>query len=163
MSPVKRAFLHTRLGYIEINGTEKGVCKIDFINQRVHITRVPASLKQCVEQLKEYFFGTRKDFDFALDLAGSAFQVKVWEELRKIPYGTAISYQELAARIGDAKAFRAVGRANGSNPMVIVVPCHRVIGSSGKLVGYRGGLKRKKWLLEHEHAFAQQDLFYGKA
>ena len=163
MNPVKRAFLKTPLGYLEINGTEKGISKIEFLNARVRINRVPALLKPCVEQLKEYFKGERHDFTVALDLTGSPFQVRVWEELTRIPYGTTISYLELARRTGDTKALRAVGGANGANPVVIIVPCHRVIGKDGKLVGYGGGIKRKKWLLEHEHAFAQRDLFYGKA
>jgi methylated-DNA-[protein]-cysteine S-methyltransferase len=163
MNPIKRAFLRTPLGFLEINGTEKGICKIEFLNSRVRINRVPASLKPCVEQLKEYFKGERHDFTIELDLSGSPFQVKVWNELLRIPYGKTISYLELARRTGDMKALRAVGGANGANPVVIVVPCHRVIGKDGKLVGYGGGIKRKKWLLEHEHAFAQRDLFYGKA
>jgi len=162
MIPVKRAFFKTKLGYIEINGSDKGICKVEFINRKVKITRVPSSLKPCVIQLKEYFAGERQLFDLELDMIGTVFQKKVWNELLKIPYGTTISYLELARRVGDSKALRAVGGANGSNPMVIVIPCHRVIGSDGKLVGYGGGLRRKKWLLEHEHAFAQRDLFYGK-
>jgi methylated-DNA-[protein]-cysteine S-methyltransferase len=162
MNPVKRAFLKTPLGYLEINGSEKGINKVEFLNFRVRINRVPAILKPCVNELKEYFLGKRQNFTIDLDLSGSPFQLKVWNELLKIPYGTTISYLELARRVGDAKALRAVGGANGSNPMVILVPCHRVIGSNGKLVGYGGGIKRKKWLLEHEHAFAQRDLFYGK-
>ena len=162
MNPIKRAFLKTPLGYIEINGTEKGISKIEFLNSRVRIHRVPSMLRPCVDQLKEYFLGKRHNFTIDLDLAGTPFQLKVWNELFKIPYGTTISYLELARRVGDVKALRAVGGANGANPVVILVPCHRVIGSSGKLVGYGGGIKRKKWLLEHEHAFAQRDLFYGK-
>ena len=163
MNPIKRAFLKTPVGYIEINGSEKGINKIEFLDFRVSITRIPASLKPCVQQLKEYFLGKRHNFTIDLDISGSSFQLKVWNELRKIPYGTTISYLELAKRVGDAKALRAVGGANGANPVVIFIPCHRVIGSDGKLVGYGGGIKRKKWLLEHEHAFAQRDLFYGKA
>jgi len=162
MNPVKRAFLKTPLGYLEINGSEKGISKVEFLNCRVRINRVPAILKPCVNELKEYFLGKRQNFTTDLDLSGSPFQLKVWNELLRIPYGTTISYLELAKKVGDAKALRAVGGANGSNPMVILVPCHRVIGSNGKLVGYGGGIKRKKWLLEHEHAFAQRDLFYGK-
>jgi methylated-DNA-[protein]-cysteine S-methyltransferase len=162
MNPAKRAFLKTPLGYLEINGTEKGITKIEFLNSRVRINRVPALLKPCIEQLKEYFAGKRKSFTIDLDLSGSQFQLKVWNELNGIPYGTTISYLELARRVGDVKALRAVGGANGANPVVILIPCHRVIGSDGRLVGYGGGIKRKKWLLEHEHAFAQRDLFYGK-
>jgi methylated-DNA-[protein]-cysteine S-methyltransferase len=163
MNPIKRAFLKTPMGYLEINGTEKGISKIEFLNFKVRITRVPATLRPCVNQLKEYILGKRHNFTIDLDLSGSSFQLRVWNELIKIPYGTTISYLELARRVGDIKALRAVGGANGANPVVIVVPCHRVIGSNGKLVGYGGGIKRKKWLLEHEHAFAQRDLFYGKS
>lgn len=163
MNPIKRAFLKSPLGYLEINGTEKGISKIEFLNSRVRINRVPASLKPCVQQLKEYFLGKRDNFTIDVDLSGSSFQLKVWNEVINIPYGTTISYLELARRVGDVKALRAVGGANGANPVVILVPCHRVIGSGGKLVGYGGGIKRKKWLLEHEHAFAQRDLFYGKS
>jgi methylated-DNA-[protein]-cysteine S-methyltransferase len=163
MNSIKRAFLKTPMGYLEINGSEKGICKVEFLNFRVRITRVPTLLKPCVQQLKEYFLGERHNFTIDIDLSGSAFQLKVWYELMKIPYGSTISYLELARRVGDTKALRAVGGANGANPIVILVPCHRVIGSDGKLVGYGGGIKRKKWLLEHEHAFAQRDLFYGKA
>jgi methylated-DNA-[protein]-cysteine S-methyltransferase len=163
MNPVKRAFLRTKLGYLEINGTEKGISKIEFINSRVNITRIPHCLKPCIIQLKEYLAGERVAFSLDLDLSGTPFQLKVWTQLLSIPYGTTISYLELAGMIGDTKALRAVGGANGANPMVIVIPCHRVIGSDGKLVGYGGGIKRKKWLLEHEHAFAQRDLFYMKA
>jgi methylated-DNA-[protein]-cysteine S-methyltransferase len=163
MNPIKRAFLKTPMGYLEINGSEKGICKVEFLNFRVAISRVPASLKPCIQQLKEYFLGERHSFSIKLDISGSSFQLKVWDELMKIPYGSTISYLELARRIGDAKAIRAVGGANGANPVVILIPCHRVIGNDGKLIGYGGGIKRKKWLLEHEHAFAQRDLFYGKA
>ena len=160
MSPVQRAFLKTRIGYLEINGTEKGISKIEFLDFSVKIKRVPSVLKQCFHELEEYFNGTRQTFSIPLDLTGTDFQLKVWNELLKIPYGKTISYLDLATRTGDANALRAIGGANGSNPVVILVPCHRVIGKNGKLVGYGGGLKRKKWLLEHEHAFAQRDLFY---
>jgi methylated-DNA-[protein]-cysteine S-methyltransferase len=103
-----------------------------------------------IQQLEEYFSGSRKEFDIPLDLQGTDFQKKVWTELLKIPYGTTISYKELAIRLGDLKCIRAAGTANGANPVSIIVPCHRVIGSDASLVGYGGGLWRKKWLLEHE-------------
>ena len=162
MYPIQRAFLKTPVGYLEVTASEKGIRSLQFINFRVRVKRVPAPLKECIQQLTEYFTGTRKTFDLPLDLEGSPFQVKVWEEMRKIPYGKTISYFELARRTGNVKAFRAVGGANAANPVSVIVPCHRIIGQDGKLVGYGGGLWRKKWLLEHEHAFAQQDLFYTK-
>jgi methylated-DNA-[protein]-cysteine S-methyltransferase len=120
----------------------------------------PAGIvKNCFDQLKEYFEGKRKIFSIDLDFEGTDFQKKVWNELLKIPFGQTISYLELSRRIGDVKAIRAVGNANGKNPVSIIVPCHRVIGTSGKLIGYGGGLWRKRWLLEFERSFVQKDLF----
>ena len=101
-------------------------------------------------QLRAYFAGELRDFDLPLSLQGSPFQLRVWTELQTIAYGETISYGELARRLGDAKASRAVGLANGRNPLSIIVPCHRVIGSNGSLTGYGGGLERKRWLLDHE-------------
>lgn len=109
-------------------------------------------LKEAERQLGEYFTGARTTFDLALAPAGTAFQLRVWAALRAIPYGETVSYGELARRIGQPTASRAVGLANGKNPISIVVPCHRVIGSSGKLVGYGGGLERKQTLLELERS-----------
>jgi len=110
----------------------------------------PEALAPAVEQLEQYFAGERTRFELTLDYGGTPFQHSVWRALRKIKDGTAISYAELARRIGKPKAVRAVGLANGQNPISIVVPCHRVIGSDGSLTGYGGGLPRKRWLLEHE-------------
>ena len=104
-------------------------------------------------QLSEYFAGDRTDFDLDLAPSGTDFQRKVWTALSQIPYGTTESYGQLALRIGQPTASRAVGLANGRNPIAIVVPCHRVIGSSGTLTGYAGGLERKRWLLEHERVW----------
>jgi methylated-DNA-[protein]-cysteine S-methyltransferase len=102
------------------------------------------------QQLTAYFAGNLTEFDLPLQLAGSPFQQKVWEALKTIPYGTAISYGALAQQIGQPSASRAVGLSNGRNPVSIVVPCHRVIGANGKLTGYGGGIERKQWLLNHE-------------
>ena len=106
--------------------------------------------KKCSDQLDEYFSGTRQAFDLPLMQSGTDFQQKVWSELMNIPFGKTISYLELSKRINNVKAIRAVGAANGRNNLPIIVPCHRVIGSNGKLTGYSGGLKIKQWLLEHE-------------
>jgi len=116
--------------------------------------RGPASelLARASEQLAEYFAGTRTTFDLPLDAGGTAFERRVWDALRTIPYGTTLSYSELARRLGDPRATRAVGAANGKNPIPIIVPCHRVIGANGALTGFGGGLDRKRWLLEHEGA-----------
>jgi len=162
MNPFQRAFLKTPVGYLEVTGSEIGIRSLYFINFRVRVHRVPSALKPCIGQLEEYFNGSRKAFDLELDLKGTGFQLRVWDEIQKIPYGSAISYQELALHTGYDRALRAVGGANSRNPISIIIPCHRVVGHDGKLVGYAGGLWRKKWLLEHEHAFAQRDLFYMK-
>ncbi len=109
-----------------------------------------APLAAAVQQLNEYFSGARRGFDLPLRFDGTAFQRRVWEELRKIPYGETWSYGQLARRIGNPGASRAVGLANGRNPISILAPCHRVIGADGSLTGYGGGLDRKRWLLAHE-------------
>ena len=109
-------------------------------------------LAAAAAQLDEYFAAERRDFDLALDLAGTDFQRAVWDELVRIPYGETVSYGEIARRLGRPERVRAVGAANGRNPVAIVVPCHRVIGADGSLVGYGGGLDRKRTLLEHEGA-----------
>jgi methylated-DNA-[protein]-cysteine S-methyltransferase len=111
-----------------------------------------ALLAQSRQQLLEYFAGTRTAFDLPLEPSGSAFQRRVWAALRAIPYGATLSYSELARRLGDPRATRAVGAANAKNPIPIIVPCHRVVGAGGQLTGFGGGLDRKRWLLEHEGA-----------
>jgi len=112
-------------------------------------------LARTSEQLAEYFAGTRTTFDVPLDAGGTPFERRVWDALRTIPYGTTLSYGELARRLGDQRATRAVGAANGKNPIPIIVPCHRVIGANGALTGFGGGLDRKRWLLEHEGALTR--------
>jgi methylated-DNA-[protein]-cysteine S-methyltransferase len=109
-----------------------------------------APLQETVRQLTEYFAGARREFDLPLRLQGTAFQQRVWRELTEIPFGETWSYGQLARRINKPSASRAVGLANGQNPVSIVVPCHRVIGADGSLTGYGGGLERKSWLLAHE-------------
>ena len=111
----------------------------------------PAGRQRSVEtQLHEYFAGKRQTFDLDLNLRGTPFQLAVWNELLRIPFGDTITYAELARRIGKPAAIRAVGAANGANPIPVIVPCHRVIGSNGTLTGYGGGIERKQWLLAHE-------------
>src|SRR6266850_6182375 len=113
------------------------------------------SLARAKQQLTEYFDGTRTAFDLPLEALGSAFEHRVWNALRTIPFGVTVSYSELARRLGDVNATRAVGAANGKNPIPIIVPCHRVVGSKGELTGFGGGLDRKRWLLEHEGALME--------
>ncbi len=115
---------------------------------------VDPALEECVAQLDQYFKGTRKDFSLKLALEGTEFQQQVWRELSNIPYGQTASYLDIARAIGNEQAVRAVGAANGQNPISIIIPCHRVIGSDGKLTGYGGGLWRKEWLLTHERNFS---------
>ena len=116
--------------------------------------RDPAALAEPARQLREYFAGERTEFELALDAAGTEFQRRVWERLLSIPYGGTTTYGELALELGDPRKVRAVGMANGRNPISIVVPCHRVIGADGSLVGYGGGLERKRVLLAHEAEIA---------
>ncbi len=114
--------------------------------------RDDGAFAEMTQQLDEYFAGTRTDFDLLVQLDGTEFQMRVWTELRAIPYGQTISYGELARRVGSPHAYRAVGTANGHNPLAVVIPCHRVIASDGSLGGYGGGLDRKRWLLALESA-----------
>lgn len=155
-----RAYIQTPLGIALIEGDENGIAKIHVLNDEVPVSaEIPVILQSAAKQLEDYFNGIRKNFDFALNPRGTDFQKKVWKALLDIPYGKTASYQELSVKLGDIKAIRAVASANGKNPLWIVVPCHRVIGSDGSLTGYAGGLWRKKWLLEHETPPVQQSLF----
>ena len=155
-----QAYIKTPLGITCITGDAAGVTKISVLEEDVPPSEIiPEDLQQAVTQLQEYFGGSRNSFDFKLNPAGTDFQKRVWEALLKIPFGTTTSYQALSIQLGDVKAIRAVASANGKNPLWIVVPCHRVIGSDGSLTGYAGGLWRKKWLLEHECPPVQGSLF----
>ncbi len=149
------ATTNSPLGQIQVVWNDNGVTHIDFENEmpepQLSWKKVSASKSDAVQQLKEYFQGRRQNFDLPLAPTGTAFQNQVWKALVKIPYGTTTSYGELAKQIGRPKASRAVGAANGKNPLAIVVPCHRVIGSNGKLTGYAGGLERKAALLQLEN------------
>jgi methylated-DNA-[protein]-cysteine S-methyltransferase len=157
---MEKAIINTPLGLTEIQGDENGISKIYIRDEDVEITsKIPSKLKEAVIQLQEYFEGKRTHFTFLLHPSGTEFQKKVWQELLNIPLGKTCSYLELSKKLGDVKAIRAVAAANGKNPLWIVVPCHRVIGSDGSLTGYAGGLWRKKWLLEHENPSVQKTLF----
>lgn len=139
------------LGTIEVIIENTHILSIEFSEEETHPRSYSNEIfDNCKLQLDDYFAGTAKEFDLPLYFNGTSFQNKVWKELTEIPYGKTISYLELATRIGNPKAVRAVGTTNGKNPFVIVVPCHRVIGKNGTLTGYGGGLWRKEWLLEHE-------------
>ena len=158
---METAYINSPLGITKIIGDDNGITVIsvsDVGSNEVSIA-IPEVLKEAVSQLDEYFQGKRTDFDLKLNPKGTDFQQKVWKALLEIPYGKTISYMDQTKKLGDIKAIRAVASANGKNPLWIVVPCHRVIGTNGSLTGYAGGLSRKKWLLEHENPSTQQSLF----
>ena len=130
-----------------------------FIDDKPETKEIPDILIPVVSQLEEYFAGNRKIFDLQLDMRGTNFQKQVWKLLLEIPFGQTISYMDIAKKLDDPKKIRAVGNANGKNPVSIIVPCHRVIGSDGSLTGYAGGLWRKEWFLNHEKKYKQLSLF----
>ena len=152
----------TPIGTLRLVGSEDVVERIDLPNRAAEAPHPawgpssgapPAALAKARHQIDEYFAGERREFDLPLAVTGTEFQRRVWSELRRIPFGETISYSELAARIGRPSASRAVGTANGRNPLPVVVPCHRVIGSDGRLTGFGGGLPTKQALLDLEREF----------
>ena len=152
------------VGLLKIGAAENVISEITFIDNQDEIessAELTPLLQQCVEQLIEYFNGRRRSFELPVYQAGTPFQSRVWSELLNITYGKTISYMDLAKRLGDPKVIRAAASTNGKNNICIIVPCHRVIGSNQSLVGYAGGLWRKKWLLAHENKIANgvQTLF----
>jgi len=150
---MEECFLKTPLGIAKITGDIKGVNAVSIVNEdHKTSTVIPEVLKKCILQLNEYFNGERKQFCLKLNPKGTVFQQRVWKELTTIPFGKTTSYLQLSKQLGKVNAIRAVAQANGKNPLWIIIPCHRVIGSDGSLTGYAGGLRRKKWLLEHEIA-----------
>lgn len=148
------------LGFTKIEGNVNGIVSIKVLNSKeTQSEHIPKSLQNCVVQLQDYFKGNRKSFNIKHNPKGTDFQKKVWKALTKIPFGKTISYLELSKQLGNVKAIRAVANANAKNPLWIIVPCHRVIGTNGSLTGYAGGLHRKQWLLNHESPIIQQSLF----
>ena len=168
---IEIVYYQSPVGVLEIRSTGSSISDVLFINSWKGIKLNEGELsfikpkspviKTCIKQLDEYFAGTRTEFSIHTLQVGTAFQQTVWAALCKIPYGRTISYLELSKRTGNVKAIRAVGTANGNNSICIIIPCHRVIGSNGDLIGYGGDLWRKKWLLEHEGKIANgvQTLF----
>jgi AraC family transcriptional regulator of adaptative response/methylated-DNA-[protein]-cysteine methyltransferase len=162
---IRTTIIESPLGELLAGANDEGVCLLEFIDRKralresrdlIRLLNQPMEdgenihLEELRKQLDEYFRGTRKNFDLPLVLPGTEFQREVWHELQNISYGTTRSYQEQAAAIGRPGSVRAVANANGTNRVAIVIPCHRVIGSDGRLTGYGGGLARKKWLIDHE-------------
>ena len=161
---ISQSVLHTEMdspvGPLHLFATDEALTGLYMNIQRYELpTGEPGTngiLERAKEELSEYFAGTRREFTVPLDPHGTAFQKSVWAELVKIPFAQTMSYGELAKRLGDPKMSRAVGTANGANPISIIIPCHRVIGANGHLTGYGGGIERKRWLLDHE---AEDQLF----
>ncbi len=154
------AYYKTPIGTAKIIGTDNGIISVTITEDKIETSdSISGCLENCIAQLHEYFDGNRTQFDLKLNPQGTEFQKKVWSELLNIPFGKTRSYLEQTKMLGDPKAIRAVASANGKNPIWIIIPCHRVIGSDGSLTGYGGGIWRKKWLLEHESPSPQQSLF----
>ena len=141
----------SEIGPFEVVGNDKGILTIKF-NKDPLVTDndLPACMTECLQQLDEYFKGRRQNFDVAMQLEGTDFQIAVWRQLQKIPFGETATYGDVARAIDRPKAYRAVGNANNKNPIPLIIPCHRVIASDGKLAGFGGGIWRKRWLLDHE-------------
>ena len=158
---MQECIINSPLGVTKIVGDDQGIASVTVLNSEEKVTDIiPQELEDCVDQLKEYFQGERQQFNFQINPKGTEFQKRVWQKLLSIPFGKTTSYLELSKQLGDVKAIRAVANANGKNPLWIVVPCHRVIGSDGSLPGYAGGLQRKQWLLEHESPYKQLNFLF---
>ncbi|WP_087564876.1 methylated-DNA--[protein]-cysteine S-methyltransferase [Polaribacter sp. SA4-10] len=160
----KITYYKTPIGTAKIIGDENGIQSVsvlddDAISNESLNLKTPECLEDCVLQLEEYFTGERTNFDLKLNPKGTTFQKKVWTALLNIPFNKTKTYLEQSKALDNVKAIRAVAAANGKNPIWIIIPCHRVIGSDGSLTGYAGGIWRKKWLLEHESPVKQQSLF----
>lgn len=159
--PVKtyKTYYKSPLGPIEIVGTQDNILSLNFVEDMMQgDAELPFCLKACLKQIDEYFKGKRKEFLLNLEPLGTNFQKRVWQQLRKISFGETVSYGDIANAIDNPNACRAVGNANRINPICIIIPCHRVIGSDGSLTGYGGGLWRKEWLLEHESGYPPNNI-----
>ncbi len=151
MDAVKTAYYHSPIGWIRLEAEEEALTGLVFVaREGAPSAPPPRVLRDAVRQLDQYFEGLRTKFELALRPAGTPFQKAVWKALVRIPYGRTAAYKEIAEAVGRPAAVRAVGAANGDNPISIIIPCHRVIGADGKLTGYGGGIERKEWLLRHE-------------
>lgn len=160
MQKVETTYYKTPIGTAKIVGNKDGIQSVSVLDDNIETSlEIPTSLQKCVTQLGEYFDGNRTNFNLKLNPKGTDFQKKVWNELLNIPFNQTRTYLEQSKALGDIKAIRAVASANGKNPIWIIIPCHRVIGSDGSLTGYAGGIWRKKWLLAHENPVKQQSLF----
>ena len=152
-------YYESPIGFLEVQTTEGGLRAVSFTLEKNVVEKENIYNQLTIKQLDEYFKNERTEFDIPLDLEGTDFQLRVWRELSKIPFGKTKSYMDIAKALGDPKAIRAVGTSNGRNKIGIIIPCHRVIGSDGSLTGYAGGMERKKWLLDFENPPIQGELF----
>lgn len=160
MDQFQITYYKTPIGTAKIVGDENGISSVSVIDEEIENSqKTPECLQDCVLQLDEYFNKKRTNFNLKLNPKGTEFQNKVWNELLNVPFGKTRTYLEQSKKLGNVKAIRAVASANGKNPIWIIIPCHRIIGSDGSLTGYAGGIWRKKWLLEHENPSTQQSLF----
>ncbi len=153
------SYWESPMGWVKITDNGEAIQEIAFAESRINNNPLTSLALQTVDELSAYLSGELKEFSLKLEPEGTAFQKKVWNELMRIPFGETTSYGALASLLGDPNLSRAVGMANGKNPIAIVIPCHRVIGSDGSLTGYAGGLDRKKALLQLEGMALQMDLF----
>lgn len=153
--------IESPLGNIKLVEKDDHLTELSFTEDSLTPSQENPLLKDAANQIEEYFSNKRKEFDLPVEPVGTEFQLKVWHELLSIPYGTTVSYQEIANRLGDPKSIRAAASANGKNPLAIIIPCHRVIGSHGEMTGYAGGIQRKKDLLTLEGAdvMSQMNIF----
>ncbi len=163
MNDVSRSYYKSPVGCLEISALNDAIISVSFVeDEQIGITSEEQVIHECRKQLDLYFKGQLKEFTLPLIPSGTDFQEKVWNQLLQIPFGAVVSYEHIARKLGDAGLVRAVGMANNKNKIPIIIPCHRVVGKNGEMIGYGGGIWRKKWLLQHERKFSavkQMELF----
>jgi methylated-DNA-[protein]-cysteine S-methyltransferase len=157
-----RAYFKSPLGLLAITANEKAITGLHFVEKKEGKEKINGVIKDCLQQLSEYFKRERYDFNLLLEQEGTELQQRVWSELQKIPYGMTMSYLNMARKIKNRTLSRAVGNASGKNNIPIIIPCHRLIGSNGSLTGYSGGIENKRWLLEFEKEAVEPKLFKFK-
>lgn len=156
---MKTTVISSPLGFIKIEGNDDGIFSLNFTDSSEESSVIPTELQDVVTQIQEYFAGTRKEFTIKISPQGTEFQQKVWNLLQQVPHGKTINYSQLSDQYGDLKAIRAVASANGKNPILIIIPCHRIISKDGGLGGFSAEIWRKEWLLNHEQNCQQEQLF----
>ena len=152
------AYLSSPLGFIEVRGDEQTITSIKFNEGGNASSKSSGIVEECRRQLQEFFKGKRRQFNLPLNPEGTEFQKKVWSIVKEAPFGETITYSSIAVKLGDVKLTRAVGYANGQNPILLLIPCHRVIATDGSLAGYAAGIDRKRWLLDYESNVVSRQL-----